>query len=103
MKVIQWYIARVMLEICSITLLSLCSISSLIKCFDQLRLVGIGTYTLLDTFIYTLYLIPKDIEMFAPMAILIGSLLGMGQLASRSELTILQSVGLSKLHIISLP
>lgn len=35
---------------------------------------------------YTLLSVPKDIEIFFPMAALLGALLGTGQLATRSEL-----------------
>lgn len=100
MKIIHWYLARVLLTSSTLALFILTALSSLIKFFDQFRLVGRGTYTLFDTFIYTLYLIPKDLEMFAPMAVLLGSLIGMGSLAARSELIILQSIGLSKFQII---
>ncbi len=100
MKIIHWYLARVLLVSSTLALFVLTALSSLIKFFDQFRLIGRGTYTLFDTFIYTLYLIPKDLEMFAPMAVLLGSLIGMGSLAARSELIILQSIGLSKFQII---
>ena len=40
--------------------------------------------------------------MFAPMGVLLGCLLGMGQLAAHSELIALQSAGVSKAYIVGL-
>lgn len=43
--------------------------------------------------------IPKDIETFFPMAALLGALIALGNLASRSELVIMQSAGFSRFKI----
>jgi lipopolysaccharide export system permease protein len=102
MKIIQWYLIRTLTSYCAVTLFSLSALSSLIKFIDQLRFVGKGSYTFFDNFVYVLLLFPKDLEMFAPMAVLLGCLLGMGQLAARSEIIALQSAGISKAHIIGM-
>ncbi|GAL10508.1 predicted permease [Vibrio astriarenae] len=43
--------------------------------------------------------IPRDVEMFFPMAALLGALIGLGMLASSSELVVMQAAGFSKLNI----
>lgn len=48
---------------------------------------------------YTLLSVPKDIETFFPMAALLGALLGLGQLATRSELVVMQASGFTRLQI----
>ncbi|NKF49803.1 LPS export ABC transporter permease LptG [Shewanella sp. WXL01] len=97
--ILDFYIARVILSTSALTLLILTGLSGIIKWVDQLRLVGRGTYTMLDAGVYVLFLIPRDIEMFFPMAVLLGALIGMGMLASNSELVVMQASGLSRLQI----
>jgi len=44
--------------------------------------------------------VPTDVEMFFPMSALIGGLIGIGMLASNSELVVMQAAGLSRFDII---
>lgn len=99
MKILDLYIARVLLSTSALCLLVLTGLSGIIKWVDQLRLVGKGSYTMLDAGIYALFLVPRDIEMFFPMAVLLGALIGMGMLASNSELVVMQASGMSRLQI----
>ena len=99
MKIIDLYIARVLVSSSALCLLVLTGLSSIIKWVDQLRVVGRGTYTIVDAGLYVLYLVPRDIEMFFPMAVLLGGLIGLGMLASNSELVVMQASGMSKLDI----
>lgn len=99
MKILDLYIARVLLSTSALCLLVLTGLSGIIKWVDQLRLVGRGTYSMMDAGIYVLFLVPRDIEMFFPMAVLLGALIGMGMLASNSELVVMQASGMSRLQI----
>ncbi|WP_335911810.1 MULTISPECIES: LPS export ABC transporter permease LptG [Shewanella] len=99
MKILDWYIARVLLSTSALCLLILTGLSGIIKWVDQLRLVGRGSYTMMDAAVYVLFLIPRDVEMFFPMAVLLGALIGMGMLASNSELIVMQASGMSRLQI----
>ncbi|MGI2114038.1 LPS export ABC transporter permease LptG [Shewanella frigidimarina] len=99
MRILDLYIARMIVSTSSLCLLILTGLSGIIKWVDQLRLVGRGAYTMLDAGIYVLFLIPRDIEMFFPMAVLLGALIGMGMLASNSELVVMQVSGMSRLQI----
>ena len=99
MKIIDFYIARALLSTSALCLLVLTGLSGIIKWVDQLRHVGRGAYTMADAGIYVLFLIPRDIEMFFPMAVLLGALIGMGMLASNSELVVMQASGMSRLQI----
>lgn len=99
MRILDFYIARAIISTSALCLLVLTGLSSIIKWVDQLRLVGRGTYTMLDAGVYVLFLIPRDIEMFFPMAVLLGALIGMGMLASSSELVVMQASGMSRLQI----
>ncbi len=99
MKILDWYIARVLLGSSALCLLVLTGLSSIIKWVDQLRLVGRGSYSMFDAAMYVVYLIPRDIELFFPMAVLLGALIGMGMLASNSELVVMQASGMSRFQI----
>ena len=99
MKILDLYIARILLSTSALCLLVLTGLSGIIKWVDQLRLVGRGTYSMMDAGIYVLFLVPRDIEMFFPMAVLLGALIGMGMLASNSELVVMQASGMSRLQI----
>ncbi|MBX4384316.1 LptF/LptG family permease, partial [Mycobacterium tuberculosis] len=43
--------------------------------------------------------VPKDIQIFFPMAALLGALLGLGMLAQRSELVVMQASGFTRLQV----
>ena len=53
------------------------------------------TYTLLDVMSYVLLTAPRRLYDMLPMAALIGCLIGLGSLASNSELTIMRAAGVS--------
>ena len=53
------------------------------------------TYGFSDLLIYIALTLPRRVEEFVPYATLIGALLGLGRLATSSELTIIRSAGVS--------
>ena len=99
MKIIDRYLARSLLQTTGFTLLVLVGIGTLIKFIEQLKSIGRGTYDIVDAALYTLYSLPNDIVIFFPMAALIGGLLGLGALASNSELVVMQAAGLSPFRL----
>lgn len=54
-----------------------------------------GSYGVLEAAVYVLMTTPRRIYEMLPMAALIGSLIGLGGLASSSELTIMRAAGVS--------
>ncbi len=98
-RILDLYIARTIINTSALCLLVLTGLSGLIKFVDQLRLVGRGDFTTWDVALYVLFLVPRDIEMFFPIAAMLGALIGMGMLASSSELVVMQAAGLSRLNI----
>ena len=66
---------------------------------NELDEVGEGGYTLSHAFLYTLYTLPRRTYELFPTTALIGTVLGLGGLAARSELTAMRAVGLSRLRI----
>ena len=93
------YIGKSILCAIFATLMTLLGWSAIIKFVEQFRSVGKGTYDIWQAVIFTGLTIPKDIETFFPMAALLGALIALGNLASRSELVIMQSAGFSRFKI----
>ena len=99
MNTLERYIGKSILGTIFATLLVLVGLSAIIKFVEQFRSVGRGTYDTLQAVAYTVLTMPKDIETFFPMAALLGALIALGNLASRSELVVMQSAGFSRLKI----
>lgn len=98
-KILDWYIGRTIIATSSLCLATLVGLSAIIKYVEQLRKVGKGTYDLMEALYFVVLSIPRDIEMFFPMAALLGALIGLGMLAASSELVVMQASGFSKLNI----
>ncbi|WP_053145002.1 LPS export ABC transporter permease LptG [Erwinia billingiae] len=97
--VLDRYIGKTIFNTIMATLFMLVSLSGIIKFVDQLRKTGQGEYTALGAGLYTVLSVPKDIEIFFPMAALLGALLGLGTLAQRSELVVMQASGFTRMQI----
>lgn len=98
-KILDLYIGRTIIATTSLVLATFVGLSAIIKYVEQLRKVGQGSYDLIQALFFVLLSIPRDIEMFFPMAALLGALIGLGMLASSSELVVMQASGFSKLDI----
>jgi len=98
-KILDWYIGRTIISTSTLVLITFVGLSGIIKYVEQLRKVGNGTYDLLQALIFVVLSVPRDIEMFFPMAALLGALIGLGALAASSELVVMQASGFSKLDI----
>ncbi len=101
MKTVEKYLAHTVLTSIALTLAVLVGISSLFKFIDQLSHIGKGEFNFVTAAIYSLYMIPQDVEIFFPMAAMIGGLIGLGALAQSSELVVMQAIGMSKTNIVS--
>ena len=99
MNTLDRYIGKSILGSIFATLLTLVGLSTIIKFVEQFRSVGKGTYDIWQAVAFTGLTIPKDIETFFPMAALLGALMALGNLASRSELVVMQAAGFSRFKI----
>ncbi|MCG3722273.1 lipopolysaccharide ABC transporter permease LptG [Vibrio cincinnatiensis] len=98
-KILDWYIGRTIIATTTLVLVTFVGLSGIIKYVEQLRKVGDGTYDLLQALLFVVLSVPRDVEMFFPMAALLGALIGLGALAASSELVVMQAAGFSKLDI----
>ncbi|MCC5854653.1 MAG: LPS export ABC transporter permease LptG [Idiomarina sp.] len=101
LSILDRYIGRTVLATSLMSLVVLTGLSGLIRFVEQIRAIGRGTYDMMDVLAFVLLSIPRDIEMFFPMAALLGGLIGMGVLASNSELVVMMAAGRSRLNLIA--
>ncbi|MGH8105607.1 MAG: LPS export ABC transporter permease LptG [Arenimonas sp.] len=66
---------------------------------NELENVGKGNYSLSHAALYIFFTIPRRLYTIFPYVAVIGSLLGLGGLAARSELTAMRASGVSRLRI----
>lgn len=95
MKTLQRYITT---EIISAVLFVLVAFLALFAFFDlmgELSSVGRGNYRLQHAFVYVLLGLPGYTYELMPIAVLIGAIYTLAQLASRSEFTIMRVSGMS--------
>ncbi|MGH8114128.1 MAG: LPS export ABC transporter permease LptG [Rhodanobacteraceae bacterium] len=82
-----------------LTWLVLTGLDTFIQFANQISGVGHGGYTLGKAVVYILLTVPRRAYQWFVFAALIGSLVGVGALASSGELTALRAAGMSKLRI----
>lgn len=98
--ILDRYIGRAILTTSTLVLLTLVALAGIFGFISELDDVGKGNYTLIKAFQYIFLTLPgKAYLLFAP-AVLLGSLLGLGALASNSELTVMRAAGISNGRII---
>lgn len=99
MKLLDLYIARHVLGGFLVVLLVVAGLDMLFALVEELKDVE-GSYTFAAAVEYSLLTLPRRIYEFIPLSSLIGCLLGLGILASSSELTVMRAAGISTLGII---
>ena len=99
-KILDLYIAKIIFTSCALVLLILISMNSLFVFIEELKDIGTNDYDFFKAIIYTLLSLVKDIELYLPMVMLLGSLIGLGILANNSELVIMSASGMSKSDIV---
>lgn len=100
MKIIDRYIARVVVGGTLTALLVVVGLSVFFSLIGEIEDVGEGGYTLLKMLATVVLTIPNSMYELFPVAALLGSLIGMGMLASNSELIAMRASGLSIWRIV---
>jgi lipopolysaccharide export system permease protein len=95
MNTLDRYIARHVLQGTLVWLLALVVLFSFISLVDDLDNVGRADYTLARALEYMALTTPRRAFELFPLAALIGALMGLGALASSSELAVIRSSGVS--------
>lgn len=100
MNELDRYIGGVTLRIVLLSAAGLTMLFSLLTFVEQLGFVGQGRYHVRDALVYALLTSPYRLLQLAPVCILLGTLLALGGLARRSELTAFRALGVSEARII---
>lgn len=96
MTILGRYLMRAVLSATVIVMLVLLAIAGFVEFIAQLDTVGEGAFTVQSALLYSVLRLPLLAAQMVPVAALIGALLGLGQLASQSELTVMRGAGVSK-------
>ncbi len=92
---IDRYVARHVVHGTLVWLLAMVVLFSFISFVDDLDNVGRGSYTLARALEYMALTTPRRAFELFPLAALVGALMGLGSLASSSELAVIRSSGVS--------
>ncbi len=95
MKILQRYIAKTSLALIAMALLLVLGVDFLFAYVHELGGTGRGDYGASAALAYTALTLPARLYTLFPMASLIGVLLALGLLSSRSELIVMRTSGVS--------
>lgn len=100
MKIVDRYIRNALLTGIFVTMSVLLPLIGFWLLSDELDNIGVGKYNLQDAFLIMALSLPRYAHQIFPVGGLIGSLLGLGNLASHGELNAMRMVGISLTRII---
>ncbi len=95
MNLLGRYLAATVIGASLIALLILVSLEAVFAFVDESGDIGRGGYGAMQALLYIVLRMPQRAYEAFPMATLIGSLLGLGGMAARNELTVMRAVGVS--------
>jgi lipopolysaccharide export system permease protein len=98
-KLLDRYLGRAIIAGTLVALCLLVSVDGFIDFIDETQDVGAG-YTLWQALYRTILTIPQGVYEFLPTATLLGSLIGLGNLAAHNELVALRAAGVSVTRIV---
>ncbi len=95
MKMLDRYIGRIIITHTLVVFSILLAIYFFSTLVNELGYVGKGTYSTTKAVIYSIMLLPRQAYELFPMVALLGTMLGLGSLATTSELTVMRASGIS--------
>ena len=98
MRLLNRYISFTVFNATITVLVVIISLDLLAILVDELDRLS-AAYTFMEVLIYTGLSIPASLYEFMPFAALVGCLVGLGSLATSSELVVMRAAGLSVLTI----
>ncbi|MFN3235093.1 MAG: LPS export ABC transporter permease LptG [Gammaproteobacteria bacterium] len=97
--VINRYIIFSVIKATLFVALVMVGVDVFVQFVNEMRYIGRGDYSLLEAFIYVPMTLPKDIYQFFPMIGLVGALVGLGLMATNSELVAMRAASFSIMKI----
>ena len=98
MRLLDAYISRTTIASIAIVLMVITSLDLLAKLIDELGNLT-DSYTFIEAVIYVALGLPASVYQYMPFAGLVGGLVGLGSLASTSELIVMRAAGVSLLRL----
>jgi lipopolysaccharide export system permease protein len=95
MRILDRYLAWAVMSGTLLTLAGLLPLMGVFILSDELDAIGTERYGLTEAMLFTLLSLPRYLYQLFPIATLIGALIGLGALASHSELVAMRAAGIS--------
>ena len=95
MNTLDRYLYRVVLTYTAMAMAVLLTLGALFVFISQQNDIGVGSYSAGDAFLFTMLNLPQQSFELLPIGALIGALMGLGHLASGSELVVTRASGVS--------
>lgn len=99
MHLLNRYIRSEVIWSTAVVVFVLIGIESFMEFVGELSDIGVGHYGVLQAFLFVPLQLPTDLYQLFPMAGFLGSLIGLGRLASTSQLIVMRAAGVSILQI----
>ncbi len=96
---IYWYIGKTLIISTLMVALIFCGLIIFANLLSETHQIGDGNYSFVNALEYVFLTLPMAIYQIFPTIMLIGVLVGLGSLASYSELTVMRTSGLSLVRI----
>ena len=93
------YIISHILGLTAVVELALLAIHSFVAFVSQIDEIGQGAFGYRELLLYTLWMAPSGLYVMLPIIAMLGTLMGLGTLASQSELTAMRASGFSLLRL----
>lgn len=93
------YLLRTIFFSILVTLLFLLGVDFLVQSADEADKVGNGQYSFAIMGYVLLLQFPQKMIEFTPAAILVGTIMGLGQMGAQNELTVVRTSGVSRLRL----
>lgn len=100
MRLLERYIRRQIITGTVTAMAVILTLLAFLSLVEELDDVGRGQYRIIDAFYYVGMVLPQYAYQIFPVTALLGSLIGLGQLANHSELTAMRSAGVSMAHLV---
>lgn len=95
MRILDRYLGAAVITVTAIVGMALIGISTFLAFLDELDHVGQGTYTSLKVAQVVLLQVPAGLYELFPIIVMLGTLMGLGGLASSGELVVMRASGIS--------
>ena len=95
MNTLDRYLYRTVLVYTAMAMAVLLTLGALVLFISQQGDIGVGSYSAGDAFLFTMLNLPQQAFDLLPIGAMIGALMGLGHLASGSELVVTRASGVS--------